>query len=227
MGSPVREPWEQRIEWSPRETDTAYEAFLIYRDLGRGRTIPAVAERLQKSGGLIARWSRTHDWGVRCSEWDSHLQRESDAHKLKLFHETRKADWEKAMSQRELDWQVVTMFKRKALTMASHPATTQTTEDGKTVIFAAKPDTFNAAGSLARRGYEIQAHLLSEDMLAGEFAKWFTEDGSVESTEREDEGPRSPILTIDATAEAVGGEEDDSRPPSPSGRSLPAASEDG
>ena len=65
------EPWERR----ENETTKAYEAFCIYRDMGRERSLSKVAEKQQKSGSLIGRWSRENDWVKRAARWDDEQDR--------------------------------------------------------------------------------------------------------------------------------------------------------
>lgn len=65
------EPWERR----ENETTKAYEAFCIYRDMGRERSLSKVAEKQQKSGSLIGRWSRENDWVERAAKWDDEQDR--------------------------------------------------------------------------------------------------------------------------------------------------------
>jgi len=54
----------------PSDTDKSFEAFCIYRDMGANRSLKVVSERLQKSEGLIGRWSREHEWGKRVDAFD-------------------------------------------------------------------------------------------------------------------------------------------------------------
>src|SRR5947209_3674977 len=56
----------------PRESLKAHAAFVVYRDLGRERSLRAVAKLLHRSRQLIDRWSRRHDWVARCRAWDDH-----------------------------------------------------------------------------------------------------------------------------------------------------------
>jgi len=64
---PDRRPYD-RLE---NETSKAYQAFVVYRDLGGLRTIDAVAQELNKSHALIGRWSRQHSWVERTEAWDT------------------------------------------------------------------------------------------------------------------------------------------------------------
>ena len=65
------EPWDRR----ENETTKAYEAFCIYRDMGRERSLSKVAERLQKSDTLMGRWSRENKWVDRAAKWDDEQDR--------------------------------------------------------------------------------------------------------------------------------------------------------
>ena len=65
------EPWERRKS----ESTKAYESFCIYRDMGRERSLSKVAEKQQKSGSLIGRWSRENDWVNRAAKWDDEQER--------------------------------------------------------------------------------------------------------------------------------------------------------
>ena len=58
--------WERQ----ENETNKAFQAFCIYRDLGAGRTLAAVAEKLRKSYDLIRRWSKNYFWQNRADAWD-------------------------------------------------------------------------------------------------------------------------------------------------------------
>ncbi len=68
-------PWERQTG----ETEKAYEAFLIYKNLGPGRTLVAVSERLQKSYTLIRRWAKEQDWKNRVFSWDRDIERKAKA----------------------------------------------------------------------------------------------------------------------------------------------------
>lgn len=64
-------PWERRQD----ETSKAYEAFCVYRDMGRERSLSKVSEKLHKSETLMGRWSRTNDWVKRAALWDDEQER--------------------------------------------------------------------------------------------------------------------------------------------------------
>lgn len=52
------------------ETDRAYEAFAIYRDMGVSRSGGRVGAELGKSSTLIDRWRSRWDWVARVALWD-------------------------------------------------------------------------------------------------------------------------------------------------------------
>lgn len=61
------ELWERQKS----ESEQAYEAFVIYRDLGTERSTAKVAQQLGKSLALIQRWCRRWEWVERCRAWDN------------------------------------------------------------------------------------------------------------------------------------------------------------
>lgn len=66
-------PWERQ----KGESEKAYEAFAIYRDMGEKRTFTAVAEKLQKSSSLIRRWKDRWEWVERVRAYDNDLEKEA------------------------------------------------------------------------------------------------------------------------------------------------------
>ena len=65
-------PWDRQ----PGEGDEAWEAFVIYRDIGVDRSIKIVEQRTGKSHAIIGRWSSAHKWVRRSAEWDKHIDQE-------------------------------------------------------------------------------------------------------------------------------------------------------
>lgn len=59
----------------PKESDPAWEAFVMYRDMGLGRSLGKVARQLGKSKTLLDRWSQKNRWRVRVVAWDEDLDR--------------------------------------------------------------------------------------------------------------------------------------------------------
>lgn len=65
--------WEQQ----PGESAKAFEAFAAYRDMGTERSIRKVAQQLNKSNALIARWSKNYEWPDRARAYDRELDRQA------------------------------------------------------------------------------------------------------------------------------------------------------
>ena len=64
-------PWERQT----KETEKAYEAFLLYKNAGPGRTVIDVARKLQKSYTLIRRWAKKWNWEDRVLAFDRDCER--------------------------------------------------------------------------------------------------------------------------------------------------------
>lgn len=79
MGKWADKPWERQNG----ESEKAFEAFAIYRDMGQGRTFVAVAERLRKSDTLIRRWKERWEWAERARAYDNELEKEARAKAVK------------------------------------------------------------------------------------------------------------------------------------------------
>ena len=65
-------PWERQ---KPEETVKQFEAFCLYRDMGKTRTLQKVADELSKSGALIRRWSAKNNWLERVALWEDEQDR--------------------------------------------------------------------------------------------------------------------------------------------------------
>ena len=72
-------PWERQ----PGETEKAYEAFLIYKNQGPGRSQIEVARKLQKSTRLITSWVKRWDWKNRVTLFDRDVERKAKAEEEK------------------------------------------------------------------------------------------------------------------------------------------------
>lgn len=64
-------PWERQ----EGETVKQFEAFCVYRDMGKDRTLQKVADELSKSGALIRRWSANNNWLDRVAAWEDEQDR--------------------------------------------------------------------------------------------------------------------------------------------------------
>lgn len=98
----ARQPYERQTD----ESDKAFEAFALYRDLGTNRTTDAVARQLSKSLALIQRWSAQYAWVERVAVYDAYIdaqarkQLERDAIKRKADMLKRHALLGKVLQQK-------------------------------------------------------------------------------------------------------------------------------
>lgn len=65
------------------ESDVAFEAFAVYRDLGASRSIAMAAKKLEKSHQLLERWSAENQWVLRANSWDAYLDKEQQRQTVK------------------------------------------------------------------------------------------------------------------------------------------------
>lgn len=66
-----RLPWERQ----PMEGTKPWEAFQMYRNMGKNRSTLAVARALGKSATLIHRWSGKWQWNARAYEYELEIDR--------------------------------------------------------------------------------------------------------------------------------------------------------
>ena len=72
-------PWERQ----EGEGVKAFEAFLIYLNMGTERSQQAVANELSKSRQLLARWSAAYRWVERAAAFDDDVLRRAHAEAVK------------------------------------------------------------------------------------------------------------------------------------------------
>lgn len=86
------------------ESEKAFEAFVIYRDMGLERTVSAVVKRLEKSRNLLDRWKDRWDWETRAAAYDNYLDREAQKAAIREY---------KKMNQRHIE--TAKLLQSKAL----------------------------------------------------------------------------------------------------------------
>lgn len=65
------QPWERQ----EGETVKQFEAFCVYRDMGKSRSQEKTAEKLSKSRALVSRWSSNNNWVERVEAWEEEQDR--------------------------------------------------------------------------------------------------------------------------------------------------------
>jgi hypothetical protein len=78
--------WERR----EKESDPAWEAFVIYRDMGTRRVQREVCKQVGKHENLISRWAIRHEWKARCLEYDRWLDHMATHDAADALREMRK-----------------------------------------------------------------------------------------------------------------------------------------
>jgi len=78
-------PWERQ----PGETEKAWQAFKLYRDLGEGRTLQEVSRKLSKHQSNVSRWSKKWHWQSRVIAWDMECDRQAQKARLKQINQMR------------------------------------------------------------------------------------------------------------------------------------------
>lgn len=96
----TNKPWERQ----KGESEKAFEAFKIYRDMGEERTISAVGKRLEKSRNLIDRWKERWNWKERVRAYDNELEKQAKEKAIKDY---------KAMTERHI--KISIQLQKKAL----------------------------------------------------------------------------------------------------------------
>lgn len=66
-------PWDRQ----KGESEKAFEAFAVYRDMGVERSITAVSKQLAKSRQLVDRWKHKYQWEERAQKYDKYLDKKA------------------------------------------------------------------------------------------------------------------------------------------------------
>jgi len=105
--------------WEPQsgESASAYEAFVLYRDLGPRRSVVEAARRAGRCCSLFYRWSVRHCWAQRARAWDLAQMREQEQARREAREEVRRACLRRGQQLAELGW------ARLAMTVGRDPAT--------------------------------------------------------------------------------------------------------
>ncbi len=94
------------FEQQPKESAKAFAAFREYLELGSERSLAEVSRKLNKSGGLLARWSSKFAWGERVQAHALHLavmEREVED----ALTRGKAAEWTgRKEEQREEEWKI-------------------------------------------------------------------------------------------------------------------------
>lgn len=109
----------------PDESSKAYDAFVVYRDLGSSRSTDQVSQKTSKGIALIQRWSASYNWVERAAAYDDHIEAEArklierDAIRRKADMLKRHADIGRFMQSKGVEY----LKKDKALDKSSDAIT--------------------------------------------------------------------------------------------------------
>lgn len=127
MSSPA--PWERQ----PDETDAAWRAFVVYRDLGPDRTLlEAYKQRYGKEtatspAGHVTAWATAHRWVDRTRSYDAYIERQARAEHEEIW-------LTRARVHAEDTWRRAQDLHERAQEMLAWPLSRTTySEDGKTI----------------------------------------------------------------------------------------------
>ena len=118
----AKRPYE-RLE---DESDQAFEAFALYRDLHLERSQRAVATKLGKSTALISRWASAYKWRKRTLAYDMEVDRRKHVGDLKGVEDMRRRQTKIGMDLQELGG----IELRKMLSEAKRRAKAETLDQG-------------------------------------------------------------------------------------------------
>jgi hypothetical protein len=86
------------------ETPRAYGAFIAFFQIGPGRTLPLLSEKLGESLGTIKNWSSRFDWSERIQSFNAGLLQQQAQSEIALQLQ-RSADWSERVNEfREQEW---------------------------------------------------------------------------------------------------------------------------
>ena len=111
------QPWERQ----PGESEPAFAAFTVYRDMAEKRSLREVGRQLGKSRALIERWSSKWNWQERVRAYDNDLQKQQHVQAIKNS---------KKMAERHIDIALQMQVKALQALKALQPEKL----DGRTLI---------------------------------------------------------------------------------------------
>ena len=96
--APLPEPEEDRDPWERRSDETlpAWEAFVVYRDLGLRRSQRKTCDALAKNRTTVQQWAAKYDWKRRCEAWDAEIDRKRREEEIEGVRKMRRRHIEAA-----------------------------------------------------------------------------------------------------------------------------------
>lgn len=150
----ILDSWERM----PHESSKAYQAFMLYRDLGPGRSLTA-AHKAHKAGahgasGQWTRWSSAHEWKRRAEDYDIW-------HERQLRIEREKEHREELKSYRERQKKLAQVSLSAATALLSKAGARLNTIKPEDIPAKSLGTIFRAAAMLAQAATEAEGTALS------------------------------------------------------------------
>jgi hypothetical protein len=161
----------------PNEGVKAWQAFMIYRDMGPDRTLRDVSNKLRKSEDLIWRWSSQWEWVKRARAFDQYnesLEIKQAQSSVPLWEQRRQEVLEKNWERAERLWSRVEA-------MLKHPLTVEV-YSGKQGTVEVHPNKWNysSLAQIAKVAAELQAATVAEALPTAQEEAFDVETATLE-----------------------------------------------
>lgn len=145
------------------ESAKAYEAFCLYCEMGAGRGVRAVSQKLDKSRTIIGRWSSQHQWVERVRVYDASMAADVAAEHTKRYL----ADLEDHRKRYARAGQLLYHLSTKVLAELSKQVET----------LDITPNTLATVSKAFTTAADLEAHALGIDQLLPRLEKGNDDDG--------------------------------------------------
>lgn len=164
----------------PGEKPQAYAAFMVYRDMGKGRNGRKVAQTIGKNQTTVFQWSKKHDWKNRAVAWDyriSDAKGEAAVRKAVSVIETETGDRIGRVLKERDEWLAemktsARLIKKQGITLASFPVVDKviSNTDGPSIFKAANASTIRTGARLVVVANSLMKSVLREELSAAAYS---------------------------------------------------------
>lgn len=114
------------------ETKKSYDAFCMYRDMGKDRSLRKVRHQLGRPEGYtrtLELWSRKYQWVMRVRAYDHHIESLKDAVTTQVVIDNQTMWLRRREEVREVGYEIARQLFDKARQMLAFPITRVTREE--------------------------------------------------------------------------------------------------
>lgn len=156
--------WERQ----PDEPGKAYDAFVVYRELGSVRTYRTASKRMGRARHTLEKWGRRHDWQARADAYDAFVRSVAQAEYERGVREEAERWQQRQREHREVEFEMARGLMDKAAAMLQFPLAqiVQEGDDGSTTIIKPTRWSMRDAASLADTAAKL-ARLSAEMAVPG------------------------------------------------------------